>query len=67
MNGLPLQHELLTHTSTHKHTQRDTHTCATATVWKSEDNLENLVLQFHYVGPRDGAQGFRLGGKHLCP
>lgn len=24
-----------------------THTCATATVWKLEDNLENLVLHFH--------------------
>ena len=67
MNGLPLQLELLTCTSTHNHTHRHKHTCATATVWESEDNLENLVLHFHYVGPRDESQGFRLGGKHLCP
>jgi hypothetical protein len=34
-------------------------------MWRSEDNLFKLVFFFHHVGPRDGTQVFRLGGKCL--
>lgn len=30
--------------------------CATAYMWKSNKNLQELVLSFHYVGPGDKAQ-----------
>lgn len=34
---------------------------------KSEDNLQESVLPFHYEGFRDASQVFRLGSKHLYP
>ena len=35
-------------------------------MWRSEDNLQELALFFHHVGPRDGTQVIKLGSKHLC-
>lgn len=34
---------------------------------KSEDNLQELVLPFHYVVFRDATQVLRLGSKHRYP
>lgn len=33
--------------------------------WESEENLEQSVLSFHLVDPRDRTQIVRLGSKHL--
>lgn len=38
-----------------------------AHMWGSEDNLQELVLSFYCVDPRDWAQVVRHGGEHLCP
>lgn len=38
-----------------------------AVLWQSEDNLQELVLSFHYVGPRGGAQVLRPGDKCSYP
>lgn len=45
------------------------HTCIHVTVYvrRSEDNLEELVLSFHYMGSGDQTQVIRLGGKPLYP
>lgn len=34
-------------------------------MWRSEGNLQELVLSFYYVGPGDWKQVVGLGGKHL--
>lgn len=34
-------------------------------MWRSEDNLQEWVLFFRRVDPRDSAQVVRLGGKSL--
>lgn len=34
-------------------------------MWKSEHNLEESVLSFYNVGPRDQSQAARTGNKHL--
>lgn len=43
--------------------------CLSAKVymWKSEDNLWELVLPFHLAGPRDGTYTVRRGSKSLYP
>lgn len=33
----------------------------------SEDNLQDLILSFHQVGPRHRAQVVRFGSKYLYP
>lgn len=38
---------------------------ATAHMWRSEDNLWDLVLSFHRVGPRDGTQVIRCKHQYL--
>lgn len=43
------------------------HEHATVYLWRSDDNRQKLVLSFHHFSPRDQTQGFRLGGKWLCP
>lgn len=35
--------------------------------WRSEDNLGQLVLSFHHMGPRKGTLILRLGGKVPLP
>lgn len=39
----------------------------TVYVWRSEDNVEELVLSFHYMGSGDQTQDIRLGSKPLYP
>lgn len=39
--------------------------CATAYVWKLEDNVQESVLFFHRVGPREQTQVVRLGKGYL--
>lgn len=39
--------------------------CATACIWESEDNLQEWVLSFCYVGPGDQTQ--ILGSDVWCP
>lgn len=39
-------------------------TCAMMQIW-SKDNLEESVLSFYNVGPRDQSQAARTGNKHL--
>lgn len=34
--------------------------------WKSDCNLQETVLPFDYMGPRDQTQVFKLGNEHLC-
>lgn len=34
--------------------------------WRSEDNLQELVLSFH-AGPKDQTEVGKLGGQHLYP
>lgn len=38
---------------------------AIVSLWRSEDNLQNLVLSFCYVGRGDGTQGIRTGSSHI--
>lgn len=40
--------------------------CMIMCMWRSEDNLKELVPSSHHVGPGDGIQVFRLG-KFFCP
>lgn len=40
-------------------------TSAIKCLWRSEDNLEELVLSFHHVVPEDQTQVFKLGDRHL--
>jgi hypothetical protein len=42
----------------------DTCTLAMALLWDSEDNLWELILSFHYVGPGNHTQVIRYGSKH---
>lgn len=37
---------------------------AVAHVWRSDDNLWELVLSFHHVGPGEQTQAVSLGSKH---
>ena len=37
--------------------------CGTLYVWRSEDNLQELALFFHHVGPRDGTQNVGFGSQ----
>lgn len=39
---------------------------ATGHTWRSEHNFHKLVLS-HHVGPEDGTQDARPGGKSLYP
>lgn len=39
--------------------------CAMACIWTSEDNLGELVLSFHHMSPRHGAQVISPGSKRL--
>ena len=39
--------------------------CITKHVWRSEDNLQEWVLSFHHVDPREQTQVVRLGSKCL--
>jgi hypothetical protein len=41
------------------------HMCSMACMWRSEDNLGELVLTFHRVRPRDEAQIRGLSSQHL--
>lgn len=34
-------------------------------LWRSEANLQELVLSFHHRGPEDATRVIRLGSKHL--
>ena len=43
------------------------HVCAMACMWRSEDNLWQLVLPVHCVDPGDQTQTVRLGAKSLYP
>lgn len=45
------------------------HTCmhVTVCVWRSEDNLQELVLSFHCVGSGDQTQVVRPGSKRVYP
>lgn len=36
-------------------------------LWKSEDNLRELVLSFYHVVSGYGTQIIRLGGRHPTP
>lgn len=36
-------------------------------VWRSGDNVKELVLSFHQVGPGARTQVMKLGGKRLYP
>jgi hypothetical protein len=36
-------------------------------IWRLGDNLQESVLSFHYVGPRDGTQVIRMGSTYLNP
>lgn len=38
---------------------------ATAHAWRSEDNLQELVLSFNHMGPRDQIQ-VRQAWQHAC-
>lgn len=40
-------------------------TCAIVHMWRSRDNLNELVLFPHLTGFRDQIQIIRLGGRHL--
>lgn len=35
-------------------------------MWKSEDNLGELVLSFYHVGPEDQTQAIKAGIMSLC-
>lgn len=37
------------------------------TVWRSENNLQEFILSFHYTGPRDWTQVARLDSQCLYP
>lgn len=37
---------------------------ATAHVWRSRNNLKDLVLPLYHVGPWDQTQVIKLGDKH---
>jgi hypothetical protein len=39
--------------------------CVTMYIQRSEDNLWQLVLFFHHVGPRNGTHVIRLVSNHL--
>lgn len=39
------------------------HTCTWAHMWRSEDNLQEVVLSFDHVGTRDWTKVIWLGGK----
>jgi hypothetical protein len=38
--------------------------CAMLYMWRSEGNIQKLVLSFHHVGSGDQIQFIRIGGKH---
>lgn len=40
--------------------------CITEYTWRSEDNLQDSVLSFYYVGPKDETPVIRFVGKWLC-
>lgn len=41
--------------------------CMCTYLWKSEDNVLELVLSFHHVGPDNRIQFIKLSGSHLYP
>lgn len=41
--------------------------CTMAHVWRSEDNLPELVPSSYHVGPGNETQVVRLGTRHLSP
>lgn len=49
------------------HVRMRAHAHAVLLVWRSEGNLEELVLSFYHVVPGIQIQAVRLGGKYLCP
>lgn len=43
------------------------HMHAVILLWRTEDNLRELVLSFHHADPGNWTQVFRLDSKGLCP
>lgn len=41
------------------------HACTTVCVWVREDTWLEAVLSFQHVGPKNGIQVLRLGGKYV--